>query len=292
MLLLVAVALLIAAGALFLLRSEPPAPSSPSVADPAAAAKFRDRVLAELGERVVGWTWEPVADNPLEISGLSSASGQRRLLELGAVFAAWRERSAQGQSAKAAEVLEDFIEGATGARADEAPSGQAVDLDWVRGALAVALLPPAHVPADGFVRAVGALSALLVLRHPGEPEPVTAEDLAAWGMSEPEAFAIAYENLVSDVADGLATEAIAGSEDRPEALSVAPGDPLAGSYALVPALAERLRKRFGGPVALWLAATDVLYAAPAGRALEQDDDALVKGPLEPANLEWPEKKGV
>lgn len=293
---LLVIAILIILGAIYLLRSEAPStgddkpPVNPQLVA-MEARNFRDTVLRALSESTPGWSWEPVGDRPLEVSGVSSASGERRLFDLRDAFPEWSEARAKGEHAEAAEVIRAFVAGATGGESVPVegsggePSG--VDLDWVKSALSLRLERAGteiEGEGEGLVRPVGALQARLVLRQPGGPEVATAEDLAFWQLDEGAAFEHAYEHLAADVEDGVALDVIAGTDAKPDAFLVAPGDPLAASYALVPALGGTLEKRLGGPVALWLNGTGELVAARAGAKVEQEEGALQAGPVTPGTL--------
>jgi hypothetical protein len=117
---------------------------------------------------------------------------------------------------------------------------------------------------------------LLVLRSPAGAETVTAGDLEEWALTEA-VHCVPYTLLAGNVTDGLGFETI-GSTALPIAFLVAPGDPLAASYALVPKLAEEVRRRFKGRDAKLYLSVDALVAG--GTAIDHDTEkALLPEPI-------------
>src|SRR6185437_10097878 len=101
---------------------------------------------------------------------------------------------------------------------------------WVRAALALQLLKPEKAPKAALTRPAGPLVAALVMRSVNGPEAVTGAELESWGLGEAEAFHLAFENLSGEVEDAVLMEPL-GDEAGSVAFAVAPGDPLAPSYA-------------------------------------------------------------
>src|SRR5690606_1309295 len=116
---LLVIATLIILGAIYLVRSETAStggatpPVNPQLVA-LEARSFRDTVPRALSDSTPGWSWEAVGDRPLEVRGVSSASGERRLLDLRDAFPEWNEARAKGELAEASEVIRAFVAGATG----------------------------------------------------------------------------------------------------------------------------------------------------------------------------------
>jgi hypothetical protein len=152
----------------------------------------------------------------------------------------------------------------------------------MRAALALQLFVPGKLPTPSMSRDVGSLKAVLVVRNPNGPEAVTHDELASWGLSESEAFLLAFENLQHDVEDGLTMERF---EEPASAVQIAPGDPLAASYALVPGLAKSVRKQLGSDDVRYHLGDKELVAA-VGTAIELDSEALMPEAVSPESIAW------
>ena len=239
MLPLILIALAIAIAAYFFMRSSAPPPLSvpPSRAD---ALALREVVLAKLRDRMVGWDFETLPDAPLEIIAIESATERRRTFDLGQLLLEWQPLHSRGETQAAETLVEDFAVGASG----EAPSEEGeVDTLGVAGALALKLVPAGQLPKGAFAKPAGTLQAMVVLRKQNGFDPVTKDDLATWNMQADDAFQAALENLRLDVSEGLRLEAV-DDDAHPTVVELAPGDPLAQSYALIPELATRVRRTF------------------------------------------------
>lgn len=285
--LIIVVALLLLVGTWLLLRSPAPAPHGSEVtADD--QRHVRDAVRERLQERLVGWTFE-TTDEPAELIAVQAATDARRTLRLDSVVPAWKAMRERGADQDADAVIEAFVVAATGEGGaqpvdDEDPTGH----EWARHALGVRLGREAPAPGTIARPALGGLQAQLVVRSPAGAEPVTAADLDEWGLREDEAFRVALANLHHDVEEGLRLEPFDGPPDAPDALKVAPGDPIAASYALVPSLADALGESFADGVSLWVVAPGVLVAARADWTppAHLPAQALVTAPVLPAAPAW------
>jgi hypothetical protein len=237
---LIVIGVLLTAGVIYLLRSKPP-PEAPTTMSDADAATLRDGVLRRLQERLVGWSFETPADKPYELVALEAAGERRIQMNLEQLGRAWFPLYSRKQINDADDLLESFVAGVTG---QEEGSEDEVDQEALRNLLALRLTTPDRPPAGTLSRPAGSLVAVLVLRDRGGLDPLNADDLEGMGLSTQEAFQLAFANLSRDVDEGLELEPLDG-ENPPGAVAVAPHDPLASSYALVPGLVGRLRKATG-----------------------------------------------
>jgi hypothetical protein len=257
-------------GAIFLLRS-PPASTLPTMSD-ADALLLRDEVLRRLRERLVGWTFDVPADKPLELTAIEGATERRIQMNLQRLGEAWFPFHARQQTEQANDQIEAFVLGATGQS-----EGEDLELDneGMKDVLALRLVPADKVPANSISLPAGTLAAVLVLRT-DRAEPVTQESLDALKLSAAEAFRIAYANLERDVEEGLPLEVL-DETTPPGALAIAPNDPLAPSYALVPALAARLKKKLGNRDGLLYVDATSLVAAVGDVEIEREEPLIAEG---------------
>jgi hypothetical protein len=277
---LIVVSVVLLIGLFFLLRSPAAHSREGSHVAPTEALALREAVLAKLQDRLVGWNFEPLGDDPLEIIAVEAASERRQVWNLSQLADVWLPLRAKGLHDQAEGVVEDLVLGSTGT----AESHEQGDVALIRSALALKLVKPGQQPRLAYTRPAGPLLAVLVLRSPAGAETVTAGDLEEWALTEAEAFQLAHANLVEEVADGLGFETI-GSTALPIAFLVAPGDPLAASYALVPKLAEEVRRRFKGRDAKLYLSVDALVAG--GTAIDHDaEKALLPEPIALDGLAW------
>jgi len=278
MVVIVVIALVIVAGMVFLLRSPPPKPAAPTWSEQDAAA-LREAVAARLRERLEGWTLDAPADKPLVLVATEAGTERRIHMDLRQLAESWFPLHGQG-SAEADELVESFVAGVTG---QGEGSDDEVNASELRDLLALRLLPSERVPPVGLSRPAGELRAVLVRRDRGGADLVTAEDLAAMGLAPGEAFGIALENLKRDVEEGLEVEPL-DDGNPPGAVALAPHDPLAASYALVPLLAEKIRKVVKREAQIYLD-EESLTAAVDGVEIEREKP-LVAGALTPGALAW------
>jgi len=256
---LIAIIVLFLVGGWLVMRSPPPAPLGPPPPDEAEVRALRDELLRRLQERLPGWTYEVPPDEPALLLGKDTATERQMRLELAQLAARWKHTRDQEGAEKAEELLEAFVEGVSGQQ--EGSASESADLEAFTSALALSLVRPDAVAPGALSRPAGALDAMLVLRNPERPEPLREEDLAPHGLTAEEAFEKALANTESDAAEGLPVEVLSGTEDEPEALRIAPDDPLAAGYALAPALAKRLSEKHAGrTLRLWPARPDYLVA--------------------------------
>lgn len=282
MITLIIVIAAILAGAYLLLRTPVPAAAAPIAAG--HASELRAAVLAKLRDRLVGWTFEEVPDEPLHVIAIDGATERRLTLDLARLAQDWSPLHERGQREEADALLEAFVVGATGEGESE---DAAADAAWAREALALRLMAGADVPPGAIVRPVGALTAVLVVRSPDGAQPAGRDDLAEWGLAEDDAFRAAVSNHAADVEDGLALEILEGPEKSPRVVRLSPGDPLAASVAVVPALGARLKKRLGADeVKLVLAGSGEIYALAAGATPPAARKPLLPGEIDAGALAW------
>lgn len=275
---LIVIAIVILIGAFFLLRSPAPhAPTAPKVTE-AEAQQLREAVIHEMKASLVGWTVEAGESDPLEIVATEEATQRRRVLNLKQLADAWGPLHAAGDQESSGALVQSFVESMLG----EGEGEETPDVELLQAALALQLSNSATLPKGAISRDVGALKAVLVVRNPAGPEAVTREELSVWGLPEADAFQRAFENLRHEVEDGLTMQPL---DEDGKSLQVAPGDPLAASYALVPALAVALRKKLGAGEVRYLLGKDELVAAISGENT-LDGEALVEGPVDPALVAW------
>lgn len=278
LLILIIVGILV--GAWFLLRSPPPPAAAEAAHDQGHVDALREAVLAKLRDRLVGWRLETDEAQPLHVGAFEVGTERRVLLDLGLLAKRWIPLHAAGKAEESDAEVEAFIEAATGA----SESGEAaVERSWAREALSLQLAR--EVKAGLLARPVGeGLHGILVLRGPEGADQLDAEALAELGFEADEAFAAARENLAHDVADGLDLEPFDPSHPH-DAVRVAPGDPVAASYALVGALGGKLQKALGDRAArLVLARPDLLVAYAEGSAAPELERVLVSRDLAPGDL--------
>lgn len=233
----IVVGLALLAGAWFLLRGGSAESRAPAAA-PEVMGPLVDELTARLRAHLPGWDVEPDREEEGQLVVSDSATGRRMKLELGSLAARWGELREKSPAA-ADEVLASFVERVStvaSAPAEEADAGSVLQM------LALHLVRPEELPEGLLVRRAGELQAVLVMRHPQGAEPLAEADLEALGTTVDQAFAYARENLQRDASEGLALDPVAGPRDRPSAVEVARGDPLASSYAAVPDLGGWLEK--------------------------------------------------
>lgn len=297
LLVLIAVPLALLAGAYFLTRapaspSEPERPPEPSGSGPAPTkldhGPMRDAVAAALRDRLAGWTLELPADEPLTLVAVDSATERRLVMDLAELAGQWHRAQAAGDAERASKLVEAFVAGATG---EGAGTDAAIDLETLAQAIAVVLCAQDKVPRDAIVREAASLDAVLVLRRPEGYDLLARLDLEGLGLDEEKAFALALSNLRADVAEGLPMVVLDGTEDAPRVLQVAPDDPLAASYALVPELAQRMFERLNVKNVCWYVLGErTLLAADASvdieTVVEIEGQVLERAPIGPGDLAW------
>jgi hypothetical protein len=280
MTIIIVIAVILLGGMIFLLRSPAPPPPQQQMTE-ADMNTLRELVLRRLQERLVGWTFVETAGKPLELSATESGSERRIEMNLEQLGAAWFPLYTARRIADAEDLLESFVAGVTGQ--GEGTDAEA-DESGLHDALALRLVPNDKVPKAALTRQAGTVAAVLCLRHPGGPELVSPEDLSMLKLTEAEAFQRALENLSADVEEGLQIEPLDDSEP-PQAIAVAPHDPLSTAYLLVPAVGARLRKVLGNRDFKLYADSDGLIAAIDGLEVERDKP-LIAEPLAPGALAW------
>jgi hypothetical protein len=288
MALLVVIVVALLVGAWFLTRSPAPAPLAAPPPPPEELAKLRSLVIDALRSRLTGFEVEPVPDRAAELTAMDVGSERKLTLDVTGIAPGWWGLVQAGKPEEAANLVEAFVQGATG---EGAGSDEGLDVESAQAGLALALVPANKLPKAALSRPAGPLAAMLVMRYPNGFDALGAEDLAGLALSEEAAFARAFANLIADVEERVPVEAV-GDDDAPKALQVAPGDPLAAAYALVPGLAESLRDRLKTTeLRLHVLGTGLLFVAPAGFALEELVDIegarLVPEALAPETLAWP-----
>lgn len=280
MTIIIVIGVILGVGAVFLMRSSP-APAAPAVTD-ADAALLREEVLARLRERLVGWTFEAPVERPFELTAVESATERRIQMNLQRLGETWFPFHARQQKEEAAAQIDAFILGATGQ--GEGSDEEELDHEGLRDVLALRLMAPGKLPPGALSRPAGELVAVLVMRNIGGHDTVNAASLEAMKLSEGEAFQLAFENLARDVEEGLELE-ILDDADPPGIIAIAPKDPLASAYALVPALAERVRRKMGGREGHLFLDENSLVAALDGTQLDREKPLLADA--QPLNgLAW------
>lgn len=279
MTIIIVIAVILLGGMIFMLRTPPPPPQEKMTE--ADMADLRNAVLQRLQERLVGWTIEQSPDRPLQLSARESGSERHIEMNLEQLGASWFPLHAARRPADAEELIESFVAGVTG---QGEGADEEADESGLHGALALRILPLDRVPKAAITRPVGTLAAVLCLRHPGGPELVGAEDLVLLKLTEDAAFQQALENLRADVEEGLEIEPLDES-DPPQAVAVAPRDPLATAYLLVPALGARLRKALGNRDLRLYADSNSLVAAIDGVDVEREMP-LLPDAIAPDALVW------
>jgi hypothetical protein len=286
-LVLIAIPLALLAGAYVLTRAkpsaEPPTPPAPRDHGP-----LREAVAAALRARLPGYVLELPPDEPLTLVALDAGTERRLVLDLEVLAERWHAAQEAGQGERAAELVEAFVRGATG---EGAGAEAELDPEAVLQALSVVLVRAGRTPRGGVSRPAASLEAVLVLRRPDGYDVLAGGELAGLGVGEDQAFARALANLSQDVDEGLVTLVLDGDEQAPRVLQVAPDDPLAASYALVPALAMRMFDRLRSKnVAYYVLGERHFIAADAavdiGSVIEIEGQVLERSPIGPGDIVW------
>lgn len=253
--------------------------------DPAA---FRELVVDALQERLPGFMIEQPEDEPLALVAVDTATERRLVLNLTELAKRWQAAMGAGREGEALAHVEAFVRAATG---EGAGSDEALDPELVLQGLTVVLSKPGEGPKGGVTRIAGPLVATLVLRRAEGYDALHREEIAALGLSAEEAMARALRNLVQDVEEGIHTAVIEGEISEPKVLVIAPNDPLAASYALVPLLADQMRQSLGSnDLRYHLLDEGNFVVAAAGTDLSEvvdvDGDALAPEPVDPETIVW------
>jgi hypothetical protein len=270
----------LAVGAFLLLRSPPPS-EQPAAMSAADVAVLRDSVRKRLEERLVGFDFDAPPDKPYELVASEAGSERRIYMNLEQLGQSWYPLYSKRLIAEADDLIESFVAGASG---QAEGTDEVVDDSGARDMLALRLVRPEGLPPDLLTRKAGDLVAVLVLRDPGGVVPIRAAELESMSLKADEAFQLAFDNLKRDVEEGLEVEPLDEAR-QPNAIAVAPKDPLATSYVLVPALAARLRKVLGDRRILLYLDSDSLVAAAEGVEVEREKP-LIEGAPGAEQLAW------
>lgn len=288
LLVLMGVALALFGGAYFLTRGPAPKGLEPEAPPPEDATRLRDTVAQALRARLAGWELELLDDKPLQIAAVETGSEKRLTLDLSGIAPGWYGLEKAGRHEEAASLVESFVRAATG---EGAGSDQTLDAESAGTALALALVAEGRAPKRALTRPAGPLEALLVMRHPNGYDVLDPDDLTALGLTADEAFAKAFANLKSDVEEGLPIDIVSGDDRNPKVIQIAPNDPVAASYALVPMLAAKMFERLASKdVRFHLVSDRHLFVAPAevdlGSAIDIEGDRLEPEPVPPGDIAW------
>lgn len=286
-LVLIGVPLALLVGAYLMTRAKPSS-EAPAPPAPADHGPLREAVAEALRARLPGYVLELPPDEPLTLVAIDSGTERRLVMDLEVLADKWHGARRAGKDEAASQFVEAFVRGATG----EGGGAEAeLDPEALKQALALVLVRSGRAPRGSVSKPAASLEAVLVLRRPDGYDVLAKEELPALEMTEEQALARALDNLALDVDEGIPTAVLDGTEAAPRVIQVAPDDPLAASYALVPVLAMKMFDRLKVKnVAYYVLGERHFLAADASvdieTVIELEGEVLERAPIGPGDIVW------